>query len=118
MVTSVSEKVGRQRGRGRVCLTLEKEYRKNSNKIPFTTLGIIVVVGLSKEDVIGAIDADFGLAILSGVTDFGYSFLTTGGGVERLRVSGFSKLAARALNAGERPRTRTLSGLNDTLLER
>jgi hypothetical protein len=97
---------------------MENEYRKNINKIPFTTLGIMVVVGFSKEDVTVAMDEDFGLAILSGVIDFGYSFLTTGGGVERLRVSGFSKLAARALNAGERPRTRTLSGLKDTLLER
>lgn len=54
----------------------------------------------------------------SGVTDFGYNFLTIGGGVERFLAFGFSKFAANALKAGDLPLTRTRSGLNDTLLER
>jgi hypothetical protein len=54
----------------------------------------------------------------SGLTDFGYTFLTTGGGVERFLALGLSKLAARALKAGDLPLTRTLSGLKDMLLER
>lgn len=54
----------------------------------------------------------------SGVTDFGYNFLTTGGGVERFLALGFSKVAARALNAGDLPLTRTRSGLKDMLRER
>lgn len=51
-----------------------------------------------------------------GVLDFGKGFLTTGGGVERFLE--FSKVAARALKAGDLPLTRTRSGLKDILLER
>lgn len=54
----------------------------------------------------------------SGVTDLGYSFLTTGGGVERFLAFWLSNVAASALNAGDLPLTRTLSGLNDMLLDR
>ena len=61
---------------------------------------------------------DFGASIAeSVVTDLGYSFLITGGGVERFLELGFSKLAARALKAGDRPLTRTRSGLTDMLRE-
>lgn len=52
---------------------------------------------------------------VSGEMDFGKIFLATGGGVERFLALGFSKLAARALNAGDLPLTRTLSGLKDML---
>jgi hypothetical protein len=54
----------------------------------------------------------------SGVTDFGYSFLIIGGGVERFLTFEFSKLAANALKAGDLPLTRTRSGLTDILRER
>lgn len=50
--------------------------------------------------------------------DFGKTFLTNGGGVDKFLELGFSKLAASALNWGDLPRTRTLSGLNDMLLGR
>lgn len=50
--------------------------------------------------------------------DFGYSFLTIGGGVERFLVFVFSKVAASALKAGDLPLTRTRSGLTDMLRER
>lgn len=79
--------------------------------------GIITV--FSKPTVRAAIDADFGANFAeSGVTDFGYNFLTTGGGVDKFLALGFSKAAARALKAGDRPLTRTRSGLKDMLLDR
>lgn len=37
------------------------------------------------------------------VPDFGYTFLTIGGGVERFLSLGFSKVDAMVLNAGDRP---------------
>lgn len=49
--------------------------------------------------------------------DFGYGFLTRGGGVDRFLAFAFSNVEARALKAGDLPLTRTRSGLNDTLLE-
>lgn len=50
--------------------------------------------------------------------DLGYNFDPIGGGVDRFLTLDFSKVAARAVNAGDRPLTRSLSGLKDTLLER
>lgn len=55
---------------------------------------------------------------VSGVIDFGYSFLIIGGGVERFLTFEFSKVAASALKAGDLPLTRTRSGLTDMLRER
>lgn len=52
----------------------------------------------------------------SGPPDFGKSFLTAGGGVERFLVLGFSKAEANAVKAGYLPRTRGRSGLVDMLL--
>lgn len=72
--------------------------------------------GCSKPALRAAIAAD--LEAESGVTDFGYIFRTIGGGVDIFLAPAFSKFAARALKAGDLPLTRTLSGLNDILLER
>jgi hypothetical protein len=87
--------------------------------LPLTTLGMIFCAGgFSKDEDRAAITAALGGGCIfegSGESDLGCSFLTTGGGVERLR-SGFSKFAASALNAGDRPLTRTRSGLKDMLL--
>ena len=89
--------------------------------LPLTDLGIIVSRaegGCSKLELSAAMAADFGAVFAeSGVIDFGYSFLTTGGGVERFLALGFSKLAASALKAGDLPLTRTRSGLTDMLRE-
>lgn len=75
--------------------------------------------GCSKLELSAAIAADFGADFAeSGVTDLGYSFLTTGGGVERFLAFGFSNAAAKALKAGDLPLTRTRSGLKDMLRER
>ena len=54
---------------------------------------------------------------VSFATDFGYSFLIIGGGVERFLAFELSKLAASALKAGDLPLTRTRSGLTDMLRE-
>ena len=54
----------------------------------------------------------------SGVLDFGYSFLIIGGGVERFLTFELSKVAAKALKAGDLPRARARSGLTDILRER
>lgn len=87
--------------------------------LPLTTLGMrFCAGGFSKDEDRDAIAADLGGGCTfegSGESDLGCNFLTTGGGVERLR-SGFSKFAASALNAGDRPLTRTRSGLKDMLL--
>lgn len=74
--------------------------------------------GCSKLELKVAMAEDFAFFSESGVPDLGYTFLTSGGGVDRFLALGFSKLAARALNAGDLPLTRTLSGLKDMLLER
>lgn len=93
---------------------------KHGKCIPFTDLGIMVSRAgggcFSNDAVRAAIAADFFAE--SGVTDFGYSFFTTGGGVERFLALGFSNAAASALKAGDLPLTRTRSGLKDILLER
>lgn len=74
--------------------------------------------GCSKVELIEAMAVDFGPSIAeSGVLDFGYSFLATGGGVERFLALAFSKVAASALKAGDLPLTRTRSGLTDMLRE-
>lgn len=86
--------------------------------IPLIDFGIRVALGRSKEAEIAAIEAVFGGGLESGETGFGGCFLTTGGGVDRFRAFGFSKLAANALKAGDLPLTLTRSGLNDMLLER
>lgn len=89
--------------------------------LPLSDRGIILSRaegGWSNVEVSAAMAADFGASIAeSGVTDFGYSFLTTGGGVERFLALGFSKVAASALKAGDLPLTRTRSGLTDMLRE-
>lgn len=87
--------------------------------IPLIDFGMITTFGCSKEALSAAIADDLGATLIeSGLIDFGIIFLTTGGGVERFLALGFSKLAARALKAGDLPLTRTRSGLNDILLER
>jgi hypothetical protein len=81
--------------------------------------GIRVALGRSKEAEIAAIEAVLGGGFEeSEDTGFGTCFLTTGGGVDRFRAFGFSKLAANALKAGDLPLTLIRSGLNDMLLER
>jgi len=89
--------------------------------LPLTDRGIIVSRaegGCSKLEVSAAMALDFDASIAeSGVVDFGYSFLITGGGVERFLPPGLSKVAASALKAGDLPRTRTRSGLTDMLRE-
>lgn len=89
-----------------------------SISIPLVDLGIKFTFVVSKEEVKAAIAAERGAVAESGVPDFGYNFLTTGGGVDKFLVFAFSNVAANALNAGDLPRTRTLSGLKDMLLER
>lgn len=75
--------------------------------------------GCSKVAVSDAIALDRAAAFgESAVPDFGYGFLTSGGGVDRFLAFAFSNVEARALKAGDLPLTRTRSGLNDTLLER
>lgn len=97
---------------------------KHCLPLRLTDRGIIVSLAggdCSKEALSAAIAADLEASFAeSGVTDFGYIFLTTGGGVERFLalVLGFSKLAASALKAGDLPLTRTRSGLKDMLLDR
>lgn len=89
-------------------------------QLPLVIFGIIVWVGRSKEVERAAIAVDFGATSReeSDVADLRFSLLTTGGGVDRFRALGFSKLAANALKAGDLPRTRTRSGLKEVLLER
>jgi len=98
------------------------KYKISSLKdasIPLIDFGIRVALGRSKEAEIAVIEAVLGGGFEeSGDTDFGSCFLTTGGGVDRFRAFGFSKLAANALKAGDLPLTLTRSGLNDILLER
>lgn len=76
--------------------------------------------GCSKPALIKAMAADLEVSFAgSRIPDFGKSFVTIEGGVDIFLAFVFSKLAARALNAGDLPLSRTLSGLNDdTLLER
>ncbi|KAL7587239.1 hypothetical protein Lser_V15G38172 [Lactuca serriola] len=75
--------------------------------------------GCSKVAVSDAIALDRAAAFgESAAPDFGYGFLTRGGGVDRFLAFAFSNVEARALKAGDLPLTRTRSGLNDTLLER
>ena len=65
--------------------------------------------------------ADFLGDTLECSPDFGKSFLTAGGGVERFLVLillVFSKAEVNILKAGDLPRTRGRSGLVDMLLER
>lgn len=77
-------------------------------------------VGFLSEEVLEAMAFDLDEAALvgSGLTDFGKSFLTIGGGVDRFLVLGFSKFDARELNAGDRPLTRGLSEVRHTLRDR
>jgi hypothetical protein len=89
--------------------------------IPLTDRGIKLSRaegGCSKLEVSAAMALDFDASIAeSGVVDFGYSFLITGGGVERFLALELSKVAASALKAGDLPLTRTRSGLTDMLRE-
>lgn len=89
--------------------------------LPLTARGIILSRaegGCSKLEVSAAMALDFDASIAeSGVVDFGYSFLITGGGVERFLALALSKVAASALKAGDLPLTRTRSGLTDMLRE-
>jgi hypothetical protein len=88
--------------------------------IPFTDFGIVLFRGASKE-LVRALIADFLGDTLecSGPPDFGKSFFTAGGGVERfLILLVFSKAEVNILKAGDLPRTRGRSGLVDMLLER
>jgi hypothetical protein len=90
--------------------------------IPFTDFGIVLFKEPSKE-LVRALIADFLGDTLecSGPPDFGKSFLTAGGGVERflvLLLLVFSKAEVNILKAGDLPRTRGRSGLVDMLLER
>lgn len=91
------------------------------NSIPLTDRGIILSLaegGRSKAEPSAAMDLDFDASIAeSGVVDLGYSFLITGGGVERFLALALSKVAASALKAGDLPLTRTRSGLTDMLRE-
>jgi hypothetical protein len=78
-------------------------------------------MGTSKE-LVRELIADF-LGDTFDSPDFGNSFLTAGGGVERFLVLllvllGFSKADVNTLKAGDLPRTRGRSGLVDMLLER
>ena len=89
--------------------------------IPLIDFGIRVGLGRSrsKEAEIAAIEAALGGVFEgSGEADLGACFLTAGGGVDRFRALGLSKLAASALKAGDLPLTLTRSGLNDILLDR
>ena len=100
----------------------QRRAKINSSCIPLIDRGIILsrVGGDDSKLVLSAAIAEaWGASFAeSGVTDFGYIFLTTGGGVERFLALGFSNVAASALKAGDLPLTRTRSGLKDMLRER
>lgn len=76
-------------------------------------------VGVCKPALSAAIAADLEAWPPDSVaTDLGKSFPIIVGGVDKFLALWFSKVEAKALNAGDRPLTRTLSALTDTLLER